>query len=117
VVLVDFWATWCGPCVEEIPNLKRLYEKYHQAGFEVIGVSLDNTAAELTGFIKDRKLPWPSILDRDNAPEESLADAYGVSSIPLAILVGPDGRVVSTNARGAELERLLRDLLDKKKGP
>jgi thiol-disulfide isomerase/thioredoxin len=103
VVLVDFWASWCGPCVGELPNVKKLHEKYHGQGFEVIGISLDNTEKQLAAFLEKNKLPWPSIYKEAN----DLADDYGVFSIPLAILVGRDGRVISLNARGAELERLL----------
>ena len=113
VVLVDFWATWCGPCVTEIPNVKRLYEKYHKAGFEVIGISLDDSKEPCEpDFIKNQKLPWPSIYDKANGTDQELAVTYGANTIPLAILVGPDGRVVFLNARaGDELERLLRGLV------
>jgi thiol-disulfide isomerase/thioredoxin len=114
VVLVDFWATWSGPCVAAVPNIQRLYDRYHKDGFEVIGISLDDDPAPLTKFIADRKMPWPTIYDRNNGTGQELAEAYGVSDLPLAILVGPDGRVVSTTARGDELDRLLRDLLEKK---
>jgi thiol-disulfide isomerase/thioredoxin len=109
VVLVDFWATWCGPCRAELPNVKKLYEKYHGQGFEVIGISLDNSETELTKFLEKEKLPWPSIYKQAN----ELADDYGVFFIPLAILVGPDGRVLSLNARGQELDRLLEQQFSK----
>jgi thiol-disulfide isomerase/thioredoxin len=105
VVLVDFWATWCPPCKAELPNLRKLYEQYHGKGFEVIGISLDNSEKELTSFLKKEELPWPSIYKEAN----DIADDYGVFSIPLPILVGRDGRVISLNARGAELGRLLAD--------
>jgi thiol-disulfide isomerase/thioredoxin len=111
VVLVDFWATWCPPCKAELPNMRKLYEKYHGKGFEVIGVSLDNSEKELTNFLKKEVLPWPSIYKEAN----DIADDYGVFSIPLPILVGRDGRVVSLNARGAELGRLLADQFKEKK--
>jgi thiol-disulfide isomerase/thioredoxin len=111
VVLVDFWATWCGPCRAELPSVKKHYEKYHDKGFEVIGISLDNAKTDLTGFLDKEKLPWTSIFDQANA----LADDYGVFSIPLAVLVGRDGRVLSLNARGAELDRLLEEQFGGKK--
>jgi thiol-disulfide isomerase/thioredoxin len=103
VVLVDFWATWCGPCKAELPNMKKLYEKYHKDGFDIIGVSLDDKEKTLVLFIDQQKLPWPSIFEGAGA----VADDYGIMSIPVAILVGRDGRVISLDARGAELDRLL----------
>lgn len=111
VVLVDFWATWCGPCVGELPNVRKLYAKYHDMGFDVIGISLDRKEDALTEFLGKEKLPWPSIYKEGN----NIADDYGVFSIPLGILIGRDGRVVSLNARGAELDRLLAEQFAKKK--
>ena len=113
VVLVDFWATWCGPCVGEIPNMLEAHKKYHSKGFEVIGVSLDKGDAESVKFIEDRKLPWQSIGAEDG---QKLATRYGVNAIPHPVLVGRDGRIVSTRARGPMLDRLLeRYLADNKK--
>jgi thiol-disulfide isomerase/thioredoxin len=104
VVLVDFWATWCGPCVEELPNVRKLYDKYHDRGFDVVGVSLDQKRDALERFVKREKLPWVCI-----APEggQELAEYYNVEAIPLPILVDRQGRVISMEARGEELERLL----------
>ncbi len=115
VVLVDFWATWCGPCVQEIPHVKDLYQKYNKRGFEVVGISLDNTEDAVRKFNEKEKLPWGSIFNDSQKRGESLADYYGVISIPLAILVDREGRVVSLNARGPELTRLLEKMLDEKK--
>ena len=112
VVLVDFWATWCGPCVEEIPNIMDAYKKYRSKGFEVIGVSLDRDDDDIVKFVKERKVPWASINISDS---EKLADKYGVNSIPYPILVGRDGRIVSMRARGPLLERLLERLVNEKK--
>jgi thiol-disulfide isomerase/thioredoxin len=110
VVLVDFWATWCLPCRQELPNLKKLYEKYHGQGFEVIGISLDKAKSDVVGVRDELKLPWTFIFEQAN----DLADDYGVFLIPLTVLVGRDGRVVSLQARGAELERLLAEQFSKK---
>src|SRR5207302_317867 len=61
IVLVDFWATWCIPCVQEMPRVKEVYDKYHDQGLEIIGVSLDDDRAALERFVKGRKIPWPQI--------------------------------------------------------
>ena len=114
VVLVDYWATWCGPCIAEIPNIQEAYKKYHGKGFEVIGISLDrkDDDEKLAKFIETRELPWGCINIEDSA---KLVKKYGVSAIPHPVLVGPDGRVVSMRARGPQLERLLDRLLIEKK--
>jgi peroxiredoxin len=116
VVLVDFWASWCKPCVNELPNVRKAYEEFKGKGFEVVGVSLDRDREELDDFLKKHKLPWVTVRDepgKDGAP--SLADYYGVLSIPQAILVGRDGRVLSLDARGENLRRLLEEQFAEKK--
>jgi thiol-disulfide isomerase/thioredoxin len=102
VVLIDFWATWCGPCREEIVNIKKSYERLHDRGFEVIGISRDTMpAAEIAAFAKKENVPW--VLCRDADAPESMADYYGITGIPTLILVGRDGKVVSLNPRGEAL--------------
>jgi thiol-disulfide isomerase/thioredoxin len=112
VVLVDFWATWCGPCIGEIPNMTKMYEAYHEDGFEIVGVSVDRDLEALASFIEERETPW--IILADNQPEkedyESIARNYGVTGIPTMILIGKDGKVISTSARGAALEEALAEI-------
>jgi thiol-disulfide isomerase/thioredoxin len=110
-VLVDFWATWCGPCKAELPNVLANYEKYHSRGFEVVGVSCDEDKAALIKFIEDQKLPWPIMFQQPGEP--SMANYYGITGIPTAILTNKKGEVISLNARGPELTRLLGELLGK----
>ena len=115
VVLVDFWATWCGPCVGEVPNVLKLYEKYHDAGFDVVGYSLDNDLDALEKFEKERKLPWRTGVrklsmqanEKDGKNYTNLTEYYGIHAIPTMILVDKDGKVIDTNARGAHLRELL----------
>jgi thiol-disulfide isomerase/thioredoxin len=108
VVLVDFWATWCGPCVAEIPTIRAQYDKYHAAGFEVVGVSIDDDRAAVADFVATKEIPWPVILD-GRGPGHSLADRYDIRAIPALFLVGRDGNVISLQARGKALEDLLAE--------
>jgi len=105
VVLVDFWATWCGPCVAEIPNVLEQYEKYHAQGFEVVGISLDQDRDALEKFVADRKIPWPILFEPSEGDgwQHPLATYYGISGIPTVILIGRDGNVITLNARGERL--------------
>jgi thiol-disulfide isomerase/thioredoxin len=102
VVLVDFWATWCGPCMAEVRNIKENYQKYHGKGFEVVGISLDQmNSQQLAAFVQKEAVPWTICRDADSP--QRMAEYYGVSSIPNMILVGRDGKVVSLRVRGASL--------------
>jgi len=117
VVLVDFWATWCGPCVAEIPNVLEQYEKYHKDGFEVVGISLDQEREALEKFVTEQKLPWPILFEEPKGDgwQHPLATFYGISGIPTVVLIGRDGNVITLDARGEKLgERL--DAIFKKAG-
>ncbi|MFM7034015.1 MAG: TlpA family protein disulfide reductase [Planctomycetia bacterium] len=112
VVLVDFWATWCGPCVAEIPNVMEQYEKYHDKGFEVVGISLDEDRESLQKFVEDRKVPWPILFEQSEGSgwQHPMATYYGISGIPTVILIGRDGKVITLNARGEKLGEELSKL-------
>jgi len=117
VVLVDFWATWCGPCVAELPNVLEQYEKYHKDGFEVVGISLDQDRSALEKFVDEQKLPWPILFEESKGDgwQHPLATYYGISGIPTVILIGRDGNVITLNARGEKLGEQL-DAIFKKAG-
>jgi peroxiredoxin len=103
IVLIDFWATWCDPCVAELPNVLEVYEKNHDKGFDIIGVSLDTDKEQLTGFMKKRNLTWPQYFD-DEGGENKLAVKYGVNTIPATYLLGRDGKIIGKNLRGEALD-------------
>ncbi len=112
VVLIDFWATWCGPCVAEIPHIKETYAKLNPKGFEVIGISLDDDKAALQAFVKQKQLPWPQHFESEK-DENRFAKEYGVSSIPTMWLVDKKGNLVDMNAREG-LEKKVEKLLTEK---
>ena len=111
VVLVDFWATWCGPCVGELPNVISAYKAYHEKGFEVIGISLDQDKEKLTSFIKEKEMPWPQFFD-GKGWGNTLAAKYGIHSIPATFLIGKDGKVMASNLRGEALSKKLAEVLN-----
>ena len=112
VVLIDFWASWCGPCRMENPNVVRMYQRYHDRGFEVFSVSLDNNREKWVQAIRKDNLLWPNHVSDLRGWNSAAGRLYGISSIPATVLVGPDGRVLARNLRGPQLEQTLKEIFE-----
>jgi thiol-disulfide isomerase/thioredoxin len=112
VLLVDFWATWCGPCVQELPNVLEAYKKYHADGFEIVGISLDQSEDKLKKFIADKEMPWPQYFD-GKGWQNKLAGQYGINSIPATYLLDGNGKIIGSNLRGKALTEAVGKALGK----
>ena len=108
--LIDFWASWCGPCRSEMPNVIAAYKEYNKKGFGIVGVSLDNDEAKWKAAIKDMKMPWAHMSDLKGWQCEGAA-LYGVNGIPATVLVAQDGTIVARNLRAEALKEKLAELL------
>lgn len=112
VVLLDFWASWCGPCRRENPNVTKIYAQYHDKGFEVFSVSLDSDAASWKRAIEADKLVWPNHVSDLKKWQSQAAAIYGVRSIPSTFLLDKEGRIIQRDLRGADLERAVKQLVE-----
>ena len=114
IVLVDFWATWCAPCRAEVPNVVATFQKYHNQGFEIVGVSLDNNRGKLLDFTKENRMSWPECFAGDG---EKLAENYGIIGnvgIPFNFLLDTNGKIIGKGLRGEALPKAVADAFAKK---
>ena len=110
VVLIDFWASWCGPCIHNNPKLVKLYNKYHGKVLEIYGISLDEDMDSWKKAVRHDRLAWVQVID-DRGWDAASASKYGVDMIPSSFLIDRQGVIRSVNAEGPELENSVRDLL------
>jgi len=109
-VLVDFWASWCGPCRASNPHVVKLYKKYQEKGFEVYGVSVDDEKAAWTKAIRQDKLKYTQVIAGD-ALNSKITAKYGVEYIPTTFLLDKTGKIVAIDIEGKELENKIKELL------
>jgi thiol-disulfide isomerase/thioredoxin len=109
VLLIDFWATWCGPCIRELPNVKKVYNEYHGKGLEIIGISLDKSKAALTDFVARNEMHWPQYFD-GKGWLNSISTQYGINAIPAMFLVDQKGILRDLSA-GDDLEAKVKQML------
>lgn len=110
VLLLYFWATWCKPCTDDLPEIRALYEQYHGQGFEIVGVNLDSVKEEIAPYLKEHRVTWPQIHE-EGGMESPPAQAFGIISLPTMILADQTGKVLSRNVSAADLKGQLAELV------
>ncbi|MCD6579329.1 TlpA family protein disulfide reductase, partial [bacterium] len=112
--IMDFWATWCSPCIAEVPNMKRVYKKYKGKNFEILSISLDIDKDKAKKFIEKNKMIWCNSLT-NKGWKSPIVKQFEIMGIPATILVDPTGKIIATNLRGENLGKTLEKILNKKK--
>lgn len=110
-VIVDFWASWCGPCMREAKNLKKIYEKWNGKGLEIVGVAVWDEPKNTEDAIEKEKLVWKHIINGQNIP----TDLYGINGIPCIVVIDPEGMIIARDVRGEELQKLIDEKLTESK--
>jgi thiol-disulfide isomerase/thioredoxin len=110
VVLVDFWASWCGPCIAEMPNVVAAYKKLHEKGFEIVGVSLDQDKGKMEAAMQKHSMTWPQYFD-GKGWQNKISSEFGIESIPAVWLLDKKGMLRETGLRGAALAATVEKLL------
>jgi peroxiredoxin len=113
VLLLDFWATWCAPCIAELPNVKQVYNAYHEQGLEIVSISLDQDEKVLHDFIKQQGLNWTHVYNGSVPVGQDVATKYSVTAIPQMILIGRDGKIAGVQLRGEALEDAVKKAIAK----
>lgn len=113
VVLLDFWASWCTPCMNELPNLKDAYKKFKSKGFEIVSVSVDDGTEEWIKAVKDNGMNWVQLWNGDDDLENSAAVKYSITAIPSTFLIDSEGTIIARNLRDKELDAALEDYFSK----
>ena len=111
VVLLDFWAVWCGPCIAEMPTVKKVYDTYKDEGFDIIGISLDTDENKLRDYLKENDIPWRQVFS-GKGWQSPIAQQYGIRAIPAPWLIDRDGTLISQEARGDKLEQLVAEAVE-----
>lgn len=111
-VLIDFWASWCGPCMQELPHLKKAYETYRERGFTIFGVSLDQDREAWLKCLAAQQMTWPNVNAFEQGEPDPVVHAYGIRTIPANFLVSPEGVIVAKHLRGEQLLERLAEVIE-----
>jgi thiol-disulfide isomerase/thioredoxin len=110
ILIIDFWASWCGPCIAEFPHLKKIYEKYQKKGLSILSVSIDSSRANWINALSQHSLPWDQLLAEEK-DHKKIMEAYNIRGIPYIVLLDNKGEIIATNLRGEELERKIKEVI------